>query len=309
MEKRGLSYYKELLGVNQVPSFLIKYLSTPCLTRLKNIGYFCGMDYASKDIYAFKEYISRYDHSLTAALMTWNFTKRKEDTLAALFHDVATPCFSHVIDYMNKDYLTQESTEEYTGKILRNSFYLKTCLKEDNLKIEDIINFKNYSIVDNNRPKICVDRLDGIILTGYGWTKEIQEKEIKEILSQARVYINSDYEEEIGFESKQVAKQVVKYNQSINAFTHSLEDTYMMELLASITRLAIKECLISYEDLFRIDEKTFFNILNHSNCKAILEQLRLFYSVSKKDIPKIENACLKDRVINPLVRGKRLNHN
>ena len=107
-----LDYYMNLLGYNEIPRFLIKYLKCPSLLRLKKIGYFCGMDYASKDIYDFREYISRYDHSINVALITYKLTKNKKATIAALFHDVATPCFSHVIDYMNKDYANQESTEE-----------------------------------------------------------------------------------------------------------------------------------------------------------------------------------------------------
>ena len=107
------------------------------------------MDYASKNIYDFKENITRYDHSLTVALLTWKCTKDKKATLAGLFQDIATPCFSHVIDYMNKDYENQESTEENTEKILKNDTYLNRCLKEDNIEIEDIIkNINNSDIVN-----------------------------------------------------------------------------------------------------------------------------------------------------------------
>ena len=162
-------FYKKLLTINGLPEFLIKYLDCPSLVRLKKIGYFCGMDYASKDIYDFGEYISRYDHSFNVALITWNYTKDKRATLAALFHDVATPCFAHVIDYMNKDYANQESTEEYTERIVMGDNYLLECLKEDNILVDEIVNFKRYPIVDNNRPKLCADRLDGVILTGLFW--------------------------------------------------------------------------------------------------------------------------------------------
>ena len=60
--------------------------------------------------------------------------------LAALFHDVATPCFSHVIDYMNKDYVNQESTEEYTDRIIRSDQYLLDCLKKDGIAVEEQLN-------------------------------------------------------------------------------------------------------------------------------------------------------------------------
>ena len=125
----NLDYYKELLNINNIPDFLLKYLSSPSLIRLKKIGYFCGMDYASKDVYDFPIYISRFDHSLTVALLVYKLTSDKLSTLAGLMHDISTPCFSHVIDYMNGDVLYQESTEEYTENIIKNDQYLLNLLK------------------------------------------------------------------------------------------------------------------------------------------------------------------------------------
>ena len=117
--KKIYGQYLEILDYNEMPEFLKKYLNVPSLVRLKNIYYFCGMNYASKDIYNFREDISRFDHSLNVALITWKLTHDKKATLAGLFHDISTPSFSHVIDFMNKDYEVQESTEEYTEKIMK----------------------------------------------------------------------------------------------------------------------------------------------------------------------------------------------
>lgn len=177
-----LKYYLELLGYSDMPDFIIKYLNCPSLIRLKDVGYFCGMDYASKDIYDFREYISRYDHSLTVALIVYKLTHDKKATIAGLFHDIATPCFSHVIDYMNKDHEKQETTEEYTDFVIENDIWLCHCLEEDGIYLEDIVDFKKYSIVDNDRPKACADRIDGVVLTGIGWTKNISKNDIKNIV-------------------------------------------------------------------------------------------------------------------------------
>ena len=54
-----LKYYLEKLNYSNMPKFLEKYLKCPSLMRLKKVGYFCGMDYASKDVYNFSEYISK----------------------------------------------------------------------------------------------------------------------------------------------------------------------------------------------------------------------------------------------------------
>ena len=282
MNSNLLDYYFEKLDYKNMPKFLVKYLDTPCLKRLKKIGYFCGMDYASKNIYNFKEYITRYDHSLTVALLTWKCTHDKESTLAGLFHDISTPCFSHVIDYMNKDYENQESTEQYTEDILKNDKYLIECLKQDNINVEDIINFKKYSIVDNERPKLCADRLDGVILTGMSWTKNIQSNDIDNILNDLDIFDN-----EIGFRSKEIAYKVVEVSKSIDIYCHSNEDNYMMELLATITRYGINKGYITYKELYISNEEDVLNKLKNTDDAELLNYINKFENITESEIQTI----------------------
>ena len=301
-----LDYYLNCLGYSNLPSFLIKYLEVPSLLRLKKVGYFCGMDYASKDIYNFREYISRYDHSLTVSLMVYKLTNNKIESLAGLFHDIATPCFSHVIDYMNKDYEKQESTEEYTEDILRNDNYLLKCLKEDNISIDDIINFKKYPIVDNDRPKVCADRIDGVILTGIGWTKNISKEDIKKIVEDMYVYINEYSEEEIGFKSPSIAQKVLEVSQSIDLYCHSKEDNYMMELLSEITKLAIDKRIIKYNELYSYNEEELFHILKESNDEELNYLIWKFENIKQEEIPNIKLPKVKIRDLKPIVNGTRI---
>ena len=300
-----LDYYKHLLGINNIPYFLNKYIKCPSLVRLKKVGYFCGMDYASKDIYDFREYISRYDHSLTVALITYRLTKNKKATLAALFHDVATPCFSHVIDYMNKDYAKQESTEEYTEKIMLNDKYLRKCLAKDRININDIIDFKKYTIVDNNRPKVCADRIDGVILTGIGWTKNITLTDIERIVSSMCILQNEDKELEISFNNRVAASRVLEISESIDIICHSNEDNYMMELLAIITKRAIDDKLFSYDELYTLNEDEVYSLISHSSDKELLSLYEKFKNVKLDEIEIVEIPEIKKRDLNPIIQGKR----
>lgn len=300
---QSVKEYINMLG--PIPKFLDKYLSLRILTRLKKIGYFCGMDYATPHVYMFDYKISRYEHSLTTALITWRFTKNKKQTLAALFHDVSTPCFSHVIDYMNKDYENQESTEEKTETILRNSRKLKELLKEDKLSIDDILDFKKYTIVDNNRPKLCADRIDGIILTSLGWTKTLSMEEIPGILNSIEVMINEDNEKELGVTTNEIANKLCDLNREIDIVCHSNEDNYMMELLAEITKYAIDKQYITYENLYEYNEEKLMKILYSQDDTALKILLNLFKTVTLEEISIKEIPKLKRRYINPLVNGKR----
>lgn len=298
------NYYCSLLP--EVPYWLKRYLDVPCLNRLKYVGYFCGMDYASKDIYGFNEKITRFDHSLSTALITLKFTDKREVILAALFHDVATPCFSHVIDYMNKDYLNQESTEEYTDKIILNDKELLKLLKEDGINPEDIINFKKYSLVDNDRPRLCADRFDGIILTSIGWTKNISSSDISELVNDLKIFVNENGFEEMGFSNYNIANKALYFSEEVDKLCHSNEDNYMMNLLANITKEAIDNNLIIYDDLYYLTEDDIWNILNNSDNVNLINDIYLFKNIIKSDVPLTDLGNIKIRDLNPLVNGIRL---
>ena len=295
-------FYGNALG--SIPPFLLKYLDLDILQRLKKVTYFCGMDYASKDIYDFSYKISRYEHSLNVAMLTYKFTKRKKDTLAGLFHDIATPVFSHVIDYMHQDYEKQEYTENKTLEILASSKALINFLKEDNLTFNDL-DFKKYSIVDNMRPKMCMDRLDGIILTSLAWTKCLQKEDVPHIINDLEVYKLN--EEEIGFKSLNIANLIINLNQEIDKYTHTKEDFYMMSLLAKITKYLIDNNYLEEKDLYiKNEEEVIFMINQNKEIDFKLKEMwEIFQNIKKEDIDTKINENLKKWDINPLVRSRR----
>lgn len=298
-------YYLTKLGIKNIPPFLQKYLESPSIKRLQKVGYFCGMDYASKHIYQFSEYITRYDHSLSVALLTYQYTKDKKATIAGLIHDIATPCFSHVIDYMNEDYENQESTEEYTEQIIKEDKYLMNCLKEDNINVDEITNFKNYSIVDNDRPKLCADRIDGVILTGIGWTKNITKEDIDNIVDDLTLFTNEDNELELGFTKESIVKKVIEVSKSIDIYCHSKEDNYMMLLLAKITKLAIDKKYITYEDLYKLNEEEIIKLFKRKRNIEFKKLFKQFELITLDEIPDIELSKVKIRKLNPLLNNIR----
>ena len=300
------NYYITLLGYPNIPEFLNKYLTLSSLNRLKHIGYFCGMDYASSNIYNFKEYISRYMHSLSTSLLVYYLTKDKRCTLQALFHDISTPVFSHVIDYMNKDYIYQETTEEFTELILKSDKKLLEYLELDKIPLDNLVNFKFSTIVDSPRPKMCADRLEGIILNGSYWTKTLNEKDIFNIIKSTELYINEESIPEIGFNNITAYNKVVETNDLTNIEMHSNYDNYMMELLANITRYLINKEYIKYEDLYFLTENKIFKLINNIEDKELKEYIFLFKNIKKEEIPLVKQEEIKERKLKPLLNGKRL---
>ncbi len=299
-------FYLSELAPDGTPAFLEKYLQCPSMRRPKDVGYFCGMDYASPAIYHFPEYISRFDHSLSTALLAARFTSEPAVILAALFHDIATPCFSHAIDFMNQDYENQESTETYTERLIRSDRQLMDYLASDHIRLTDVVDFKQYSIVDNNRPRLCADRLDGLILSGIGWTQDLSRDTIRELVASATIYQNEDHLPEIGFKTVSAGKKALLAAKALDAACSDPEDVYMMGLLARIARLAITHNHISYDDLYIYGEKTLLERLRATPDPELSALLEEFATITPADIPTDHLPKIKSRKLNPLIAGERL---
>ena len=135
------------------------------MQKQSGISVSCGT-YYSKLFPEITLWNSNLNHSVAVALIIWNFTKDKKQTISGLFHDIATPAFKHCIDFMNGDYEKQESTEELTETIIKNSKDIMKLLNRDNIKLEEVIDYHIYPIADNDSPKLSADRLEYTLSDG-----------------------------------------------------------------------------------------------------------------------------------------------
>ena len=117
LNKRTEEYFK-ILEPN-FPEWLIEYINTEEMLKQQYISITCGTIYS--DLFESDYFFSSLDHSVAVALIVWHFTHDKKQTLSGLFHDIATPVFKHCVDFLDGDYMTQESTEDLTSKIISDS--------------------------------------------------------------------------------------------------------------------------------------------------------------------------------------------
>ncbi|MCI6715991.1 MAG: HD domain-containing protein [Mollicutes bacterium] len=152
----NLKKYFNMLEKN-FPEFLNDYINTKEMQRLGYISVSCGTIYSK--LYDLG-YYSSLSHSIGVALIIWHFTHDKKQTLAGLFHDIATPVFKHTIDFLNGDYMKQETTEKLTAKIIKNSTQIRALLKRDKIRSKEVVDYHIYPIADNEIPKLSADRLE-----------------------------------------------------------------------------------------------------------------------------------------------------
>ena len=77
-----------------------------------------------------------------------------------------------------------------------------------------------------------------------------------------------------------------------------------MELLANITKIAIENHYITYEDLFILNEEEIFKLFD--TIDDLKDKLNLFKNIKKEEVPDINIENVKIRDLNLIVNGKRL---
>lgn len=311
------------------PDFLNKYFSLPILKRLKGVGLLCGSDWTP--FFKNNFFYSRFDHSVGVALIVWNFTHNKAETIAGLLHDVSTPAFSHVSDFRKGDALTQTATEEDNGTILENSKELLECLKQDGLTLEQVNDYHKYPIADNEVPQLSADRLEymfpsGAALCGNWSLKEsFTFDEIEMIYNDIVPCRNEEGIVELGFYSLPVAELYFNRVLDIAMFLQHNEDKMVMQFPASILNMAVNLKVLSEKDFFTLSEKEIIEKLDDlvkSNPSADINSInsdtdsidklciyfrtyRSFTNIVYSEKPLQNHYCVnlkvKKRYINPLV--------
>ncbi len=303
------NYFKIL--VDEIPYFLYEYINTPELQRIGKIGMNCGTDYTK--IFNNKFFYSRLDHSIGVALIIWNFTKDKKQTLAGLFHDIATPCFSHCIDFLHKDYKNQEVTEADTRKIIEESQEIQSLLKKDNILIDEVCDYKIYPIADNDTPRLSADRLEYTLSSGLSFTKEWNVSDIKEMYSNLTILSNEDNITELGFNDKEIAEKFVNGASKMWMVFQGNKDKLVMQFIADSIKIAIDKNVIKEVDLYKYSEAEIIDkILNckedklSNNFRNFMESTDICEGLNPPKDNYYIGFDVKKRYINPLVKDVRL---
>ena len=247
---------KEYLKIlsNEIPDFLNDYINTPQMQKLAGISVSCGTYYTK--LFDKMVWYSSLDHSIAVSLIVWNFTKDKKQTIAGLFHDIATPVFKHSIDFMNGDYKKQESTEELTTQIISESKEIMSLLKRDGIKIEEVDNYHIYPIADNDTPMLSADRLEYTFSNGLDVCKNIWNlEEVKEIYENIEIQKNEQGIEELGFKDIKIAEKFVKGMRILSNSYIDNKTKFSMQFLADIMKIMSSQNLITKKDLYELSEK------------------------------------------------------
>ena len=307
IENEVIIEYLKILS-KDIPDFLVEYASVPEMQRLKGISMISACEHTK--LVPFNFFHTRYEHSIGVALIVWNFTKDKKQTIAGLYHDIATPAFSHVVDYIHGDYETQESTEEYTEKIISESKKIMTLLERDGISIDAIKDYHLYPIADNDSPRLSADRLEYTLSDGVVTQDAFSLESIDRIYKDLTILKNEDGEDEIGFKNLKIAEEYIERATKLwHLFSGNNENGMIMQFWTDILSKMVKEKYITEEDLYKYSEQQIVEKIRNCSNKKISKAFEIFSNSEKIERSETEvkdKYCIsvktKKRYTDPLVQ-------
>ena len=305
LDKKIFDYFQML--EKDYPIWLNEYINTKEMLKQQYISVTCGTIYSN--LFESLFFYSSLDHSIAVALIVWHFTHDKKQTLAGLFHDIATPAFKHCIDFLEGDYDNQEATEDLTKDILLNSKEIMALLKRDNIKLEEVCDYHIYPICDNDTPMLSADRLE------YSLSKALLTYNLLDFNSIKKIYDNIIVKEinntlELVFKDIDIALEFVRVTSKLSIIYREDRTRYSMQFIADIIKRLNNDGVIRKNDLYTLGDKDIIDIIYNSKYKDIFKIWESSKNIktSKVEVPNVYNVHCNSKVryINPIVGDKRI---
>lgn len=305
-----LSRYYSILSPD-FPAFLMPYIELPLVQRLSGVGLLCGTDWTP--LYKNPFFYSRLNHSVGTALIAWNFTHSKKQTIAALLHDVSTPAFSHVSDFRKGDALTQELTEDANAQMIVTAPELTVLSFEDGLYVKEIADYHQYPLCDNSVPRLSADRLEYMFPSAMALTGGIDLDGIATLYGDITVLSAEDGAPELGFKTVRLAEDYCRLACDVGLVLQRNENKLALSLMGTILNLALSENVIEEDDLYQFSERELLELFARraeaAPDSAFASHFRTFMqmtSIQHTEAPLENCYCVsldvKQRYINPLVQ-------
>lgn len=300
MEQAAVRYCDE------TPEWMERFCRLPELQRLRDVGMNCGCEYTAFARFRGLPRYSRYRHSLGVCRIVWHFTGDRKQALAGLFHDIATPCFAHTVDFLHGDHLRQEYTEGRTEAIIRGSAALCSLLREYGIDVDAVTDYHRYPVADNDSPRLSADRLEytlgNLACYGLGGVQTLQA-----YYDAICVENGPDGAPELAFVSEETAYRFAHDALKMSRIYVAEEDRYAMQRLAEVLRHAMERGVLSTETLYGTEPEVIAVLTGDADTRAEWEHFCALHEMlhDRSDAPDGAWRVIpaKKRCIDPLICG------
>ena len=291
----------------ETPDFLARICRTPPLRRLRDVGMNCGCEYTAFPRFRSIARYTRFEHSLGAALIVWRFTADEKQAVSALLHDVATPVFAHVVDFLHGDYLEQTATESGTAGLIRADAALAAELAALGLRPEDVEDYHRFPVADNDAPRLSADRLDYTMGNALNFSFA-SRGELAALFADLRVGENESGETELMFGDPDRALRFAALALDCAKVYVCDADRYAMQTLAELLRGALDAGVIAPAALTGTETELIAALETDERFAARWRGFRALSRTERSETPDGREGWrripAKKRRIDPYVEGR-----
>lgn len=244
---------------------LIDLINSKPLQRLKKV-HMSGYNLLAG---SFKD-STRYEHSIGVLQLLRLFDASLEEQVAGLIHDIAHTAFSHISTYV----LRNEFEGEEFHEVVKDEFIQKTeipkIITKHNMNLEYVIEPTNFSMLENNLPNICADRLDYALRDGLIW-QYLSKDDVTNILKSLTIHKGS-----FVFNNKKDALTFSECFYNLNqALYGSAYSGYFNHKFGALVKYAMEIGILTKDEWFS-DDYNILEKLKASNNEKILKGIEEF---------------------------------
>jgi uncharacterized protein len=271
---------------------LLELLEHKSMKRLHGINQYGVMAFVKPD-----QIYTRHEHSLGVFYLLRIFGADLEEQVAGLLHDVSHTAFSHVADFMYDSIQDKYSYQDSIFKWYLSKTGLLAILEKHGFeRVADFGNGVEYTMLKDDLPNLCADRLEYNLYGGYveGWLTAVEMKSIVK---------NIGYKDgQWFFKDESSAQKFAKVTVDLSVQNWcSAENGFVTTAMASLLKRGFVLKIITQDDFHFSTDQVVWDTLRKSDDKEIQ---RLFVSIDNyKESYKLGTAKQHDLYFKGKFRG------
>lgn len=254
----------DIYGKFEVDLVLKEIVNSKPLQRLKSISQF-GLPSTYYHL-GEEQCYSRFEHSVGVMLLLRKLGASIEEQIAGLIHDVSHTAFSHLIDWVKGSNVREDYHDKRHRSYVFGTKILK-ILKSLNLNVNEIVDERNHSLLEQKIPGLCADRIDYLL-------REIPVEEARQLADNLTVVddqiVFMDEESAFEFANLFLEKQMDHWG--------GYEAVVRYSLFAEILKKALDEGIITFDDFWGVD-----NLITERLEKYGSNEIKQLLDILKKD--------------------------
>ena len=287
-----MKYTDRIYGETEITEQVIQdIMASDAMQRLKKVNQYGASFYRFTHLTT-----NRFEHCVGVYLLLRKFNATIEEQIAGLLHDVPHTAFSHVVDFVFGGSTMGTFHEEFHKEVVMNSA-IPEIIERHGFSLDELLDKHKYHLLERDLPDMCMDRVD-YFFRDLVTDNIITLDEVNPILDNiVRV------EDQLAFEDQSTARVLAdKYREGdLKLWGHPLQAA-LYHLFAEAIKIALFENIITFKDLFSVDEVVYKKLAESKHPK-IVENLEMVPRIKVKEDPNHYDFHIKTkvRIIDPYV--------